>query len=90
MSNAIFRTYFLWLCEKNCIRTLYTFRFFCILISQVRLHRGFEMYEYKATIVIEGENQGIDVVVKANDVFSAKRLIEKIYGPVKLWIYTPQ
>lgn len=48
------------------------------------------MNEYTATIVLEGENQGIDVVVKANDPFQAKRLIEKVYGTVKLWIVVPQ
>ena len=48
------------------------------------------MYEYSATIVLENENQGIEVVVKANDPFQAKRLIERIYGPVKLWIVVPQ
>lgn len=48
------------------------------------------MYEYSATIVLEDENQGIEVTVKANDPFQAKRLIERIYGPVKLWIVVPQ
>lgn len=48
------------------------------------------MHEYQAKVVLQGENISIDVVVKANDPFQARRLIEKIYGPIKLWVTVPQ
>ena len=48
------------------------------------------MYDYQANIVLEGENIAIEVAVKANDPFQARRIIEKIYGPVKLWVTVPQ
>ena len=31
----------------------------------------------------------IDVTVQANDVFQARKLIESIYGPVKMWQLGP-
>ena len=31
----------------------------------------------------------IDVSVQANDVFQARKLIESIYGPVKMWQLGP-
>lgn len=48
------------------------------------------MYEYQAKIVLEGENIAIEVAVKANDPFQARRIIERIYGPVSLWVTVPQ
>lgn len=48
------------------------------------------MYDYQVQIVLEGENIAIEVSVKANDPFQARRIIEKIYGPVKLWVTVPQ
>jgi hypothetical protein len=48
------------------------------------------MYEYQAKIVLEGENIAIEVMVKANDPFQARRIIERIYGPVRSWVTVPQ
>ena len=48
------------------------------------------MYTYKADIVLEGENSTISVQVQANDPFMAKRMVERIYGKVRLWVTVPQ
>lgn len=53
--------------------------------------KGFAyMYAYKADVVLEGENTTISVQVQASDPFMAKRMIERIYGKVRLWVTVPQ
>lgn len=46
--------------------------------------------QYKASIVRQGENIAIEVIVPAWDPFMAQRTIESIYGPVRSWITVPQ
>ncbi len=59
-------------------------------ISSSVLMMGVSMYVYQAKIVLEGENIAIEVAINANDPFQARRIIERIYGPVKLWVTVPQ
>ncbi len=47
------------------------------------------MYTYKADIVLEGENTTITVHVQASDPYMAKRIVERVYGKVKLWVTVP-
>jgi hypothetical protein len=44
---------------------------------------------YSARIQPSVGGSMIDVKVQANDVFQARRLIESIYGPIKLWQLGP-
>ncbi len=59
-------------------------------ISTSDLTMGVSMNAYQAKIVLEGENIAIEVSINANDPFQARRIIERIYGPVKLWVTVPQ
>lgn len=46
--------------------------------------------EYEAKIIPATGGSPIDVTVPASDHVQAKKLIEKLYGPVKTWYKSPQ
>lgn len=47
------------------------------------------MYTYKADVVLEGENTTITVQVQASDPIMARRMVERVYGNVRLWVTMP-
>lgn len=46
-------------------------------------------FTYKATVQPGVGGSSIEVSVQAADVFQARKLIEQLYGPVKVWYFGP-